>query len=145
MLVLLAFLPLLEAGEAGSRVRYMGGTVVGVQKKTLVRVDTEGNDALRLRVGEKILEVPYKDVSTLEYGLRVSRRYAEAVLISPVFLLAKKKAHFLTIGYTDEGGARQAMVLEVSGADIRPLLVGLEARTGRKIEFQDDEAPKAGK
>jgi hypothetical protein len=89
--------------------------------------------------------IPYKDVNTLEYGLRVSRRYVEAALISPVFLLGKKKVHFLTIGYTDQEGKQQAMVLQVGGGEIRPLLVSLEARTGRRIEYQDDEARKAGR
>ena len=37
------------------------------------------------------------------------------------------------------------MVLQVGGDDIRPLLVSLEARTGRKVEYQDEEARKAGK
>jgi hypothetical protein len=37
------------------------------------------------------------------------------------------------------------MVFRVSKDDIRMLLVSLEARTGRKVEFQDDDARKAGK
>ena len=76
-------------------------------------------------------------MNALEYGLRVSRHYAEAVLISPIFLLAKRKTHFLTIEYTDSDGQEQAVVLRVEKADIRPLLVSLEARTGRRVEYQD--------
>jgi hypothetical protein len=75
----------------------------------------------------------------------MSRRYVEAALISPVFLVAKKKTHFLTIGFKDEAGQQQVMVLEVGKDDIRPLLVSLEARTGRRIEYQDEEARKAGR
>jgi hypothetical protein len=37
------------------------------------------------------------------------------------------------------------MIFKVDKADIRSLLVSLEARTGRKVEFQDDDARKAGK
>ena len=37
------------------------------------------------------------------------------------------------------------MVLEVGKNDIRPMLVSLEARTGRRVEFQDEEARKEGK
>ena len=77
--------------------------------------------------------------------MRVSRRYMEAVLISPIFLVAKKRTHFLTIGYSDSEGRQQAMVLQVGKEEIRPLLVSLEARTGRKVEYQDEEARKAGK
>lgn len=142
---MLALSPLLQAGDAGSRVRYVGGTVAGIQNKTSARIEMEGNDAFRFKSEGKLLDIPYKDVNTLEYGLRVTRRYAEAILLSPVFLLAKKKAHFLTIGYSDAGGIQQAMVLQVGANEIRSLLVSLEARTGRKVEFQDEEARKAGK
>jgi hypothetical protein len=36
-------------------------------------------------------------------------------------------------------------VLRVDKGDIRSVLAGLEARTGRRVEFLDDEARKAGK
>lgn len=103
------------------------------------------DDALTLNVKERSIHVDYQNINTLEYGMRVSRRYMEAMLISPVFLAAKKRTHFLTIGYTDSEGRQQAMVLQIGKDDIRPLLVSLEARTGRRIEFQDEEARKAGK
>ena len=71
--------------------------------------------------------------------------YLEAVLISPIFLVAKRRTHFLTIGYADSNGKQQAVVLQVGKDEIRPLLVSLEARTGRAVEYQDEEARKAGK
>ena len=37
------------------------------------------------------------------------------------------------------------MIFQVSGKEIRPVLVSLEARSGRKVEYQDDEARKSGK
>jgi hypothetical protein len=110
-----------------------------------VRIDVQQSDVLHIRTGKTSFEVPYKDVTTLEYGMRVSRRYMEAILISPLFLMAKKKSHYLTIGYTDQDGAAQAIVLQIGKDEIRPLLVSLEARTGRRVEFQDDDARKAGK
>jgi hypothetical protein len=69
----------------------------------------------------------------------------EAVLISPVLLLAKSRRHFVTIGYLDEAGKQQALVFRVEKGDIRSVLASLEARTGRRIEYQDNEARKAGK
>jgi hypothetical protein len=146
LVILLGLSSLLQAGDNGSRVLYVGGTVPGVRNKSGARIELLDDDALRLNIkGDYSLMVPYKDVSTLEYGLRVSRRYVEAVLISPLFLVAKRKTHFLTIGYMDSSGRQQAMVLEVNKDDIRALLVSLEARTGRVVEYQDDEARKAGK
>lgn len=142
---MLALAPLLQAGDTGSRVLYIGGTVAGIQNKSEGRIEILQNDALSLTIRNNSVLVPYKDVNTLEYGLRVSRRYLEAVFISPMFLLAKKKTHFLTIGYTDEAGNQQAVVLQVGSNDIRSLLVSLEAKTGRKVEYQDEDARRAGK
>ena len=149
LVALLALLPLLQAGDDGTRVLYVGGTVAGVQNKSQGRIEMAQGDALTLSIRNNAAVVqcvvPFKDVNTLEYGLHVSRRYVEAILISPMFLLAKKKSHFLTIGYTDGTGQQQAIVLEVPGGDIRALLVSLEAKTGRKVEYQDEDARRAGK
>ena len=89
--------------------------------------------------------VPYDKINLVEYGQKVDRRYIAAVIISPLFLLAKKRQHFLTVGYTDEDNRQQAMIFKVNKDDIRIMLVSLEARTGRKVEFQDDDARKSGK
>jgi hypothetical protein len=80
----------------------------------------------------------------VEYGQTVSRRIAEAVLISPLLLLSKSRKHFVTIGYVDEEGKQQALVFRVQKGDIRSVLASLEARTGRRNEYQDNEARKAG-
>lgn len=143
--MLLALSSLLLAGDTGSRVLYVGGTVPGVPNKSTARIDVHQDDALKLTVKGNSFLVPYKDVTTLEYGMRMSRRYVEAALISPMFLLGKKKTHYLTIGYIDPAGTEQAMVLEVGKDDIRVLLVSLEARTGKVVEYQDEEARRAGK
>lgn len=145
LVALLVLTPLLQAGDDGARAHYVGGTVPGMQSKSDVRIDLEQPDAITFTTARSSFRVPYRDINTLEYGLRVSRRYIEAVLISPLFLVAKKKSHFLTVGYTDKDGLQQAIVLQVSKDDIRPLLVSLEARTGRRIEYQDEEARRAGK
>jgi hypothetical protein len=143
--ILLCLSSLLQASDTGSRVLYVGGTVSGVHNKSGARIELLHDDAFKLNLKGNSLMVPYKDVNTLEYGMRVSRRYVEAALISPLFLVAKRKSHFLTIGYMDGDGRQQAVVLEVGKDDIRALLVSLEARTGRVVEYQDDEARKAGK
>jgi hypothetical protein len=145
ILALLALSPLLQAGGSGSRVLYVGGTVAGVHNKSDARLELSQDEILTISFRDNSIRVPYKDVNTLEYGMRVSRRYMEAVLISPIFLVAKRRTHFLTIGYSDSNGKQQALVLEVGKDEIRPLLVSLEARTGRTVEYQDEEARKAGK
>jgi hypothetical protein len=145
IVVLLSFSSLATAKSSGTRVLYVGGTAAGIPMKSDATLELSGGDAMRLSARAASVQVPYKDVNTLEYGMRVSRRYVEAILVSPVFLIAKRKTHFLTIGYSDSEGKQQALVLKVGKEEIRVLLVALEARTGRSVEYQDEEARKAGK
>jgi hypothetical protein len=75
----------------------------------------------------------------------VESRYLPAIVISPLFLLAKRREHFLTIGFQDDSGKQQALIFRVDKSDIRAALVTLEARTGQQVQYQDEEARKAGK
>jgi len=145
IVALLGLSSLAAAKSSGTRVLYVGGTAAGIPMKSDAILELSGGDAMRLSVHAASVQVPYKDVNTLEYGMRVSRRYVEAIFVSPVFLIAKRKTHFLTIGYSDSEGKQQALVLKVGKEEIRVLLVALEARTGRSVEYQDEEARKAGK
>lgn len=132
-------------GNGGSRVEYVGGT----------RPDIAANDEGRLQVSDKVyfvfqskhtqIRIPYERINLLEYGQRVDRRYVAAILISPLFMLAKKRQHFLTVGFQDDDGQQQAMVFKVNKDDIRLALVSLEARTGREVQYQDNEARMSGK
>lgn len=124
---------------------FVGGTVGAVPAKSGARLDVSGSEALLFRAGKTDIRIPYGRINTLEYGQNVSRRYAAAVLISPMFLLSKSRKHFVTIGYADEQGKQQALVLRLGKGDVRMVLASLEARTGRRVEFQDDEARKTGK
>jgi hypothetical protein len=116
-----------------------------VKAKSGARLDLTATDALRFQCGRSELRIDYRRVSTVEYGQNVSRRYAAAILVSPLLLLSKTRRHYVTIGYTDESGNQQALVFRVDKGDIRTVLASLEARTGRRIEYQDDEARKSGK
>ena len=78
----------------------------------------------------------------IEYGQEVSRRVVLAWVISPIFLLLKARAHFVTLGFTDETGKHQAIVLRVDKHLIRSELAALEARTGHTVQYQDAEARK---
>ncbi|HLK51214.1 MAG TPA: hypothetical protein VKT49_23890 [Bryobacteraceae bacterium] len=134
-----------SAAEPGFHAQFVGGTVSGVAAKSKAHLDLSGIEALVLRGGEAAIRIDYRKISTLEYGQNVSRRFAEAILISPVLLLSKSRKHFVTIGYQDEAGQQQALVLRLDKGDIRSALASLEARTGRRVEYQDAEARKAGR
>jgi hypothetical protein len=49
------------------------------------------------------------------------------------------------MGYEDIEGKQQALVFRVEKGDIRSVLASLEARTGRRVEYQDDEARKGSR
>jgi hypothetical protein len=142
---LLAAVLSLAASESGVKAQFMGGTVSGVKPKAGARLDLTSTDILTVQCGQATFRIDYRKVNTLEYGQNVSRRYAAAILISPVLLLSKSRRHFVTIGYIDPDGAQQAMVLRVEKGDVRTVLASLEARTGRRVEYTDDEARKSAK
>ncbi len=135
----------LAAAEPGVKVQVAGGTVSTLAAKSTLRLDLTGADALVFHSAKSDLGIAYRRINTLEYGQNVSRRYAAAVLISPILLLSKSRKHFVTIGYVDEEGKQQALVIRVEKGDIRSVLAGLEARSGRRVEYQDGDARKAGK
>jgi len=137
--------PLLLAGDRGNRAEYIGGTVSVLPSKSEGNINFTDGEVLLFRAKQVSVRIPYSKINTLEYGQRVNRRYVEAILISPLLLLAKKRKHFLTVGYTDEQGRQQVMVFEVHKNAVRSVLVSLEAKTGMRVEFQDDDARKAGK
>jgi hypothetical protein len=141
----MALSPLLQAKGGGGHVHYVGGTVAELPSKAEGFIVTTGAEDMLFTSKGVTVRVPYGNITNIEYGLKAARRYAEAILISPLFLLSKKHAHYLTVDYTDTAGQQQAMVFQVAKDDIRSILVSLEARTGRKVEFQDEEARKAGK
>ena len=145
VLALLSLSLLSAARDTGERVLYKGGTVTGMAAGSAARIDVIQDDVLEISAGGRLIRIPWNDINTLEYGMRVSRRYVEAVLISPVFLAAKRRTHYLTIGYTDADSRPQAMVLQVGKEAIRTLLVSIEAKSGKRIEYQDEEARKAGR
>lgn len=137
-------IPLL-ASQPGFHAQFVGGTLPGIAVKSSTHLDLTGSEWLALRSGKMEVRIAYNKVNTIEYGQNVSRRYAAAVLISPLLLLSKSRKHFVTMGYTDTEGKQQAIVFRVDKGDIRSVLASLEARTGRRVEYQDDEARKAGR
>jgi hypothetical protein len=136
---------LLIAGGAGIKAQFIGGTLAGVPAKSAAQLDLTSAEYLVLQCGATHLRIDYHKINTLEYGQNVSRRYAAAILVSPVLLLSKSRKHFVTLGYADAEGKQQALVFRVDKGDIRMVLASLEARTGRRVEFLDEEARKSGK
>jgi hypothetical protein len=135
----------LSARTLGGRAEYVGGTITQIPTGCQGVVQAVDEKFFVFYSGKASWRVPYEKINLVEYGEKVDRRYIAAVLISPLFLLAKKRQHFLTVGYADEDDHQQAMIFKINKDDVRSTLVVLEARTGRKVEYQDDDARKSGK
>ena len=128
---------------AQTKVEYIGGTVAQLEEGAQGSITLTDDRYLAFYAGKTQIRVAYDRVNLVEYGQQVGRRLALALVISPVFLLSKSRKHFLTIGYSDEEGKQQAMVFRVDKNSIRSTLASLEARTGLKVQYQDEEARKA--
>jgi hypothetical protein len=136
------FVALAGLAAAETSVEYAGGTAP-LAAGTHGTIALSDDRYLAVYMGKTQVRVAYDRVNLVEYGQQVDRRLALALVISPVFLLSKSRKHFLTIGYSGEDGKQQAMVFRVDKNGIRPTLAGLEARTGLKIQYQDEQARKA--
>jgi len=124
---------------------YLGGTVNSIKEGTQGVSSTQDEKNFVFTYKDGSLSIPYDRVDSLEYGQKSGRRLGLALTISPWLLLSKKRKHFLTISWKDETDKQQAAVLELGKDVIRTQLATLEARTGRKVEYQDDEARKSGR
>ncbi len=142
--LILAALPL-AAGHAGAHAEYVGGTRADIAANNNGDIEVMDNTYFIFLSKKTTIKIPYDRINLLEYGQKVDRRYLAAAIISPVFMLAKKRQHFLTLGFQDENDIQQALVFKVDKNDIRVALVALEARTGQQVRYQDDEARMAGK
>jgi len=143
--ILLSLFFVTGAARSGSRAEYIGGTRADIPDRNSGEIKVTDDTYFIFLSHRTQVKVPYDRINLLEYGQKVDRRYIAAVVISPLFMLAKKREHFLTVGFQDDDGRQQAMVFRVDKNDIRLTLVALEARTGQRVEYQDDEARMAGK
>lgn len=123
---------------------YVGGTIPSLKAGTEGTCSTQDDKVFVFESKNGRVEIPYDRINDLEYGQKAGRRLGLALTISPWLLLSKKRKHFLTVGYTDANDKQQAGVFELGKDIVRVTLVSLEARSGRKIEYQDDESRKSG-
>jgi len=98
--------------------------------------------------------IAYSQVTGLSYGQHAGRRVGASTAVvastgllgAPVvvpLLLVKKRRHYLTIEFLDEEGKKQGAIFLVGKKAIGTLLDDLEAKTGKKSQFEDENARKA--
>lgn len=140
----------LAASDSAS---YYGGTMAAfkdAKKEVKGRLVTTDEKALQFTYGKnQTVSIPYANFIDMEYGQKSGRRVGAAVattiLLGPIGLLtlfSKKQDHFLTVGYTDEEGKEQVAVFKLNKGMVRTALPILEARSGKKVEYQSKSAEK---
>jgi hypothetical protein len=129
--------------ESGGRVKCVGGTLTAFPAGTKGVIQTTDRSALVLVAATTTARIPFQKINLIEYGQDVGRRVVLAVLISPIFLLSKARAHYITLEYTDDTDRQQVIVLRVDKRSVKSTLAMLEARTGRAVRFKDEEARKS--
>jgi hypothetical protein len=133
------------AGLGSDKALYVGGTVNSVKEGSEGMASTKDDKVFVFDYQGGKLQVPYERINDLEYGQKAGRRLGVAIAITWMALFSKKRRHFLTIGYTDDNEKQQAAVFELGKNTVRVTLASLEARTGKKIDYEDDEARKGGR
>lgn len=139
---------------------YFGGTITvfGNPKDAVEgKLDTSDEKTLLFAAygkefAGKTFSISYAKISDLEYGQKAGRRVGAAaattVLLGPlglITLFSKKRKHYLTIGFKDDADKDQVAVLELGKDMVRTTLAVIQTRSGKQIEYQDDEARKSGK
>jgi len=119
---------------------YVGGTASLPQKTEGTFQTAEKEARFAYKGGE--LTIDYAKVTSLESGQKAGRRVGLAIAINWVALFSKKRKHYLTIGYSDAKDVKQGVVFELGKDIVRPVLTSLEARTGKKVEYESEEAKK---
>lgn len=135
----------LSAGLGSDKAMYVGGTLNQIPEGTQGTCSARDEKTFVFQYPSGTLEIPYEQVNSLEYGQKAGRRVGVAIFVSPLAIFSKKRKHFLTIGFKDANDKQQAAIFELGKNVIRVTLATLEARTGQKIEYQDEEARKTGK
>jgi hypothetical protein len=137
--------PALLAGVPSKKAVYRGGTLPLLKPPAQGEVSITDTDEFVFRYRSGELRIPYESVNSLEYGQKAGRRLGLSIALSPLFLLSKKRRHYLTLGFKDPAGSQHAVMFELGKEIVRTTLVGLAAQTGLKVEFEDEEARRSSR
>jgi hypothetical protein len=132
------------AGLGNKKTMYVGGTVTAIKEGDEGTSSTRDEKVFEFDYKDGKLTIPYDRINDLEYGQKAGRRLGLAIVVNPLLFFSKKRKHFLTVGYQDENDKQQAAVFELGKEVVRTTIASLEARTGKKVDYQDEEARKSG-
>jgi hypothetical protein len=125
----------------GKEVMYMGGTI-DIPERVKGRLNTKDKAVLTFKSPQGSFDIPYDQITSLEYGQKAGRRLAVALTLTIWALLSKKRKHYLTIGFEDNEGTPHGVVLQIPKKYTKVFIAIIEARSGMKCDYESEEAKK---
>ena len=128
-----------------NKAMYVGGTRTDIKEAAEGAFDVSSEAEMAFTPDKTKVRhtIAYKDVTELEYGQKAGRRVAVGLLVSPIALFSKKRKHYLTINFKDAEAKDQAVVFELGKDIVRTAVKIVETRSGKDVQFQDDDARKS--
>ena len=127
------------------KAEYLPATSTGQKKAgqpvkgSLVFDPDEKNVNFFQESGSPVLSIKFDAIKNMSYEKASKPRMAEAVLISPLFLLSNSKKHYLTFQYTDDSGEGKYAIIHLDKSNAREAVACAEAQTGKKVEQIDEK------
>jgi hypothetical protein len=136
------------AGIDSDKAAYRGGTLP-IKAGDEAKVDLMNPEVFRFLSKKAPAEIAYSKIQSIEYGQKAGRRIGAAVglaiVAGPIGLLAlasKKRKHMVSVTWESQPGKNEAAVFEFGKDSIRGALKTLEARSGKQIEYESEDARK---
>jgi len=128
-----------------NKAEYFQGTTTGQKKagstvKGTLFFDSETKHVHFLQEsGSPAVTFKYDAIKTITYEKASKPRMAEAVLISPLFLLSPSKKHYMTFQYTDDGGESNYAIIRLDKNNAREAVACAEAQTRKRVEQTEEK------
>jgi hypothetical protein len=130
---------------------YVGGSVPGLKEETAGLTHTADETVFHFDYKTGSLTIPYQQITSLEYGMNVGKHgVGTAAAFGAAFgaagvagvMVSKRRRHYLTVGFLDENQKPQVAVFEIGKDRIWATLYNLQNKTGKKLEYLDEESRK---
>jgi hypothetical protein len=117
------------AGVKGDQVLYLGGTAKSLAAGVKGRLNFQDAKVGVFVSGINRLEIPYSQITKILYGQIAKQRI--------------RRYHCVTLFFTGEDGNPQMAAFELGKKAARVQVHILEARTGKTVEFETEQAKKS--
>lgn len=141
----------LAAGLDDKKFKYVGGTWSQIKQDSEGKLDLSDAQVARFKFDKRGgVEFPFEKVTSLEYGQKAGRRVGATIgwgvttlgIAALPILFSKKRKHFFSIAYQGADGSNQGIVIELGKNITRATLKTFEARSGKEIEYESEDARK---